>query len=199
MQPMQQKRFWWVFIFTMSNLVEKESSERRLSSSKNYIKQYKCILKIEHMFHCMIHHRQDLANKHLCNELNETLKTVVKIVSFIKPRPVNKQIFAELTWRWGVPDTPSYRSALAIKGPSVSLFYWTYEENIKEFLRLINQKMLDGMTNEFLFRTSFLSDIFSLYETNKCMQSTDANKLECKEIVDAFVRKVEIRNWWNRM
>lgn len=68
------------------------------------------------------------------------------------------------------------------------------KEKIKEFLRLINQKMLNEMTNSFLFRTSFLSDIFSLYETNKCMQSADANKLECKEIVDAFVRKVEIRN-----
>lgn len=44
------------------------------------------------VFHCMIH-RQALASKHLCEELHETLKTVVKIVNFIKARPVNK-IFA---------------------------------------------------------------------------------------------------------
>lgn len=45
------------------------------------------------VFHCMIH-RQALASKHLCEDLNTTLKTVVKIVNFNKARPVNKRIFA---------------------------------------------------------------------------------------------------------
>lgn len=50
------------------------------------------------------------------------------------------------------------------------------------------------MTNKFLIRISYLADIFSLYnETNKRMQNADANVMECKEIIDAFVRKVEFR------
>ena len=47
------------------------------------------------VFHCMIH-RHALAAKHLCEDLDVTLKTVVKIVNFIKARPVNKRIFAQL-------------------------------------------------------------------------------------------------------
>ncbi len=57
-----------------------------------------------------------------------------------------------------------------------------------------NQKLFDEMTDEFLIRTSYLADIFSLYnETNKRMQSADANVLECKEMIDAFVHKVDFR------
>ncbi|KAJ7998211.1 hypothetical protein DPEC_G00220240 [Dallia pectoralis] len=48
------------------------------------------------VFHCMIH-RQALASKHLSEELNETLKTVIMIVNFIKARPTNKRLFAELS------------------------------------------------------------------------------------------------------
>lgn len=160
-----------------------------LSSSKNDRKQYICILKLDHMFH----HCQALANSHLCNELNETLKTV-------ECQPVRWTNKSFRSWR----EDEAHQTLLHIeerwlsRGQVLACFI-VLKEKIKEFLRLINQKMLDEMTNEFLFRTSFLSDIFSLYETNKCMQSADANKLECKEIVDAFVRKVEIRNWWNRM
>lgn len=47
------------------------------------------------VFHCMIH-RQALASKHLSEELSDTLKTVVKFVNFIKARPLNKRLFAQL-------------------------------------------------------------------------------------------------------
>lgn len=57
-----------------------------------------------------------------------------------------------------------------------------------------NQKLADEMTDAFLIKTAYLADIFSLYnETNKRMQAADGTVIECKETVDAFVRKVEYR------
>ncbi|KAE8280292.1 Zinc finger BED domain-containing protein 5 Transposon-derived Buster1 transposase-like protein [Larimichthys crocea] len=67
-------------------------------------------------------------------------------------------------------------------------------DQIREFLADHNQKLADEMTDEFLIKTAYLADIFSLYnETNKRMQAADGTVIECKEKVDAFVRKVEYR------
>lgn len=49
------------------------------------------------------------------------------------------------------------------------------------------------MTDEFLFKISYLEEIFSLYKANKHMQGTETNVMEYKETVYAFVRKVEYR------
>ncbi|XP_051578028.1 protein ZBED8 [Myxocyprinus asiaticus] len=112
------------------------------------------------VFHCMIHH-QAQASKHLSDELNEMLKTAVKIVNFIKAHPVNKRIFAELC------EDEAHQTLL-----------------LHTEVRWLSRGQV----------TSYLADIFSLYnETNKRMQSAEANILECKEIIDSFVHKVEFR------
>lgn len=68
------------------------------------------------------------------------------------------------------------------------------KNQIREFLTIHNQKLLEEMSDEFLIKTTYLAEIFSLYnETNKRMQGAEANVMECKETVDAFVRKVEYR------
>uniref|UniRef100_A0A8C1S6R6 DUF4371 domain-containing protein n=1 Tax=Cyprinus carpio TaxID=7962 RepID=A0A8C1S6R6_CYPCA len=145
------------------------------------------------VFHCMIH-RQALASKHLSDELNETMKTVVKIVNFIKARPVNKRIFAELCEDEVHQTLLLHTEVRWLSRGQVLVRFIELKEKIKEFLKMNNQKLFDEMTDAFLIRTSYLADIFSLYnETNKRMQSADANVLECKEIIDAFVHKVDFR------
>ena len=68
------------------------------------------------------------------------------------------------------------------------------KNQIRDFLTVHNQKLSEEMTDEFLIKTSYLADIFGPFnEANKRMQSADANVMECKETVDAFVRKVEYR------
>uniref|UniRef100_A0A3B1IGG6 Uncharacterized protein n=1 Tax=Astyanax mexicanus TaxID=7994 RepID=A0A3B1IGG6_ASTMX len=115
------------------------------------------------VFHCMVH-RHALAGKHLCEDLNETLKTVVKIVNFIKARPVNRRIFAQLC-----------------------------EDETHQTL-LLHTEVRWLSRGKFLIKTAYLADIFSLYnEANKRMQGADGTVIECKETVDAFVRKVEFR------
>lgn len=144
------------------------------------------------VFHCMIH-RQALASKHLSDELNETMKTVVKIVTFIKAHPVNKRIFAELCEDKVHQTLLLHTEVCWLSRGQVLVHFIELKEKIKEFLKMNNQKLFDEMTDEFLIR-SYLADIFSLYnETNKRMQSADANVLECKEIIDAFVHKVDLR------
>lgn len=126
--------------------------------------------------------------KHLSDELPETLKTVVKLVNFIKARPLNKRIFAE-PCEDEAHQTLLLRTEVRWLSRAKILFrFIELKEKLKEFLKLNNQKLLDEMTDTFLISASYLADIFSLYnETNKCMQSADANVLECKAIIHSFV------------
>jgi hypothetical protein len=45
--------------------------------------------------HCMIH-RESLATKELCPELNEVLNVVIKSVNYIKTRPLKSRLFAQI-------------------------------------------------------------------------------------------------------
>lgn len=145
------------------------------------------------VFHCMIH-RHALAGKHLCEDLDVTLKTVVKIVNFIKARPVNKRIFAQLCEDEAHQTLLLHTEVRWLSRGKVLVRFMELKSQIREFLAVHNQKLSDEMTDEFLIKTSYLAEIFSLYnEANKRMQGADASVMECKEAVDAFVRKVEYR------
>lgn len=145
------------------------------------------------VFHCMIH-RHALAGKHLCEDLNETLKTVVKIVNFIKARPVNKRIFAQLCEDETHQTLLLHTEVRWLSRGKVLMRFMELKQQIQEFLAVHNTKLADEMTVEFLIKTAYLAEIFSLYnEANKRMQAADATVMECKETVDAFLRKVEYR------
>ncbi|KAF3851937.1 hypothetical protein F7725_005292 [Dissostichus mawsoni] len=102
-----------------------------------------------------------LASKNLSEDLSETLSTVVKIVNFIKGRPTNKRLFADLC-----------------------------EDEAHQTLLLHTEQV----TESFWIKTAYLADIFSLYnETNKRLQGVESNIIQCKEALDAFVRKLEYR------
>lgn len=85
------------------------------------------------VFHCMIH-RHTLASKYLCEDLNSTLKTVVKIINFMKALPVNKRIFAQLcedeVHQTLLLHTEVLERFMELKNP------------IREFLTVHNQKLV---------------------------------------------------------
>ncbi|XP_059902122.1 SCAN domain-containing protein 3-like [Gadus macrocephalus] len=144
------------------------------------------------VFHCMIH-RHALAGKHLCEDLNVTLKTVVKIVNFIKARPLNKRIFAQLCEDEAHQTLLLHTEVRWLSRGRVLVRFMELKNQIRDFLTVHNQKLSEEMTDEFLIKT-YLADIFSLFnEANQRMQSADANVMECKETVDAFVGKVVYR------
>ena len=139
-------------------------------------------------------HRHGLAGKHLCEDLNVTLKTVVKIVNFIKARPLNKRIFAQLCEDEAHQTLLLHTEVRWLSRGRVLVRFMELKNQIRDFLTVHNQKLSEEMTDEFLIKTSYLADIFSLFnEAKKRMQSADANVMEWKETVDAFVRKVEYR------
>lgn len=145
------------------------------------------------VFHCMVH-RHALAGKHLCKDLNETLKTVVKIVNFIKARPLNRRIFAQLCEDETHQTLLLHTEVRWLSRGKVLTRFMELKDQIQEFLADHNQTLADEMTDEFLVKAAYLADIFSLYnETNKRMQGAEGTVIECKEAVDAFVRKVEFR------
>src|SRR6185436_3451313 len=54
--------------------------------------------------HCMLH-RESLASKKMSSELRSTFDKAVKIVNFIKSRPLNSRIFAQLCAEMGSEHT----------------------------------------------------------------------------------------------
>ncbi|KAF3837684.1 hypothetical protein F7725_009452 [Dissostichus mawsoni] len=66
------------------------------------------------------------------------------------------------------------------------------KEKIEDFLQTRNRALSEQVT--FWIKTAYLADIFSLYnETNKRLQGVESNIIQCKEALDAFVRKLEYR------
>ncbi|XDV14310.1 hypothetical protein PO909_014582 [Leuciscus waleckii] len=144
------------------------------------------------IFHCMIH-RQALASKKLSRDLGDTLATVVKVVNFIKARPTNQRLFAQLCEDEAHQTLLLHTEVRWLSGGKVLVRFLELQDKILEFL--LNQNtLLEQLTDGFWIKTAYLADIFTLYnETNKRLQGSESNILECKEAIDAFMRKLEYR------
>ncbi|XP_071058434.1 zinc finger BED domain-containing protein 5-like [Pseudochaenichthys georgianus] len=103
-----------------------------------------------------------LASKKLSEDLSETLSTVVKIVNFIKGRPTNKRLFADLC------EDEAHQTLL-----------------LHTEVRWLSRGRV--LARFHTWPTS------SVNETNKRLQGVESNILQCKETLDAFVRKLEYR------
>ncbi|KAJ3589139.1 hypothetical protein NHX12_009987 [Muraenolepis orangiensis] len=142
------------------------------------------------IFHCVIH-RQALASKNLSEDLSETLSTVVKIVNFIKGRPTNKRLFADLCEDEAHQTLLLHTEVRWLSRGRVLARFVELKEKIEEFLQTRNRALSEQVTESFWIKTAYLADIFSLYnETNKRLQGVESNIIQCKEALDAFVRKL---------
>ncbi len=64
-------------------------------------------------------------------------------------------------------------------------------DKILEFLQNHDHTLSKQLTGVFWIKTAYLVDIFTLYnKTNRRLQCTESNILECKEAIDAFTRKL---------
>ncbi|KAJ4930434.1 hypothetical protein JOQ06_019436 [Pogonophryne albipinna] len=135
-----------------------------------------------------------LANKKLSEDLSETLSTVVKIVNFIKDRPTNKRLFADLCEDEAHQTLLLHTEVRWLSRGWVLARFVELKEKIEKFLQTRNRALSEQVTESFWIKTAYLADIFSLYnETNKRLQGVESNILQCKEALDAFVRKLEYR------
>ncbi|KAL1277275.1 hypothetical protein QQF64_023948 [Cirrhinus molitorella] len=135
------------------------------------------------IFHCMIH-RQALASKKLSRDLSDTLATVVKVVNFIKARPTNQRLFAQLC------EDEAHQTLLL----HMEVRFLELRDKILEFLQSQNYTQSEQLSDVFWIKTAYLADIFTLYnETNQRLQGSESTILDCKEAIDAFMRKLEYR------
>ncbi|XP_022167751.1 protein FAM200A-like [Myzus persicae] len=54
--------------------------------------------------HCLIH-RESLASQNMCPSLNTILQTVIKVVNYIKTRPVKARFFKKICEEMGAEHT----------------------------------------------------------------------------------------------
>lgn len=68
------------------------------------------------------------------------------------------------------------------------------QEKIKEFIQDHNRPLYEQLTDAFWIKVAYLADTYTLYnETNKQMQGHNSKVIQCKDALDAFVRKLEYR------
>ena len=145
------------------------------------------------IFHCMLRCHA-LASKQLSEDLSNTLSTVVKVVNFIKARPTNKRLLAQLCEDEAHQTLLLHTEVRWLSCGQVLVRFMELQEKIKEFLQHHNQPLCEQLIDAFWIKAAYLADTFTLYnETNKRMQGPESNVMQCKDTLDAFVRKLEYR------
>ena len=111
-------------------------------------------------------HRQALASKKQSRDLGDTLATVVKVVNFIKARPTNQRLFAQLCEDEAHQTLLLHTEVRWLSRGKVLARFLELQDKILEFLRNQNT-LLEQLTDGFWTKTAYLADIFTLYnETN---------------------------------
>ena len=143
-------------------------------------------------------HRQALASIKLSEDLSDTLATVVKVVNFIKARPMNKRLFAQLCEDEAHQTLLLHTEVRWLSHGQVLVRFMELQEKIKEFLQDHNRQLCEQLTDAFWIKTAYLADIFALYnETNKRMQDPESKVMQCKDALSAFCAQIGIQSWEN--
>ena len=146
--------------------------------------------------HCFIH-REALVAKTLGTEVNSVLDMVVKIVNYIKMRPLKRRLFTKLC----VSMEAQHYSLIQhtqirwlSKRKVLSRFYklreelltFCLQENLKEFVECLSD-------DRWCSKLAYLADIFhELNLLNSGMQGRNENILSSTDKINAFQKKVTI-------
>ena len=112
--------------------------------------------------HCLIQ-REELALQQLSGDLNGVLKTVVKIVNFIKARPVKAWLFQHLCNELGAEHNNLlfYCNARWLPKGKVLLHVYELRNEISIFLKKENHALATTFEDEvFLTQLAYLCNIF---------------------------------------
>lgn len=147
--------------------------------------------------HCFIH-REALVTKTLGDELKSVLLQVVKLVNYIKSRPLKSRLFQELC-----KEMSSEHYTLLLhtevrwlsRGKVLARVYSLREELLKfcvdEKLEADFIQMLSDA--EWCSKLAYLVDIFDcLNKLNSSLQGTDCNVLSSTDKLQAFKRKLSL-------
>jgi hypothetical protein len=150
--------------------------------------------------HCMIH-REALASKKLSEPLNQVLNDSIKIVNFIKARPLNSRLFTRLC-----EETGSEFKHLLLHAE----VRWLSRGKVVQRLFQLRHELLVFLTdhdlqlathladNLWLAKLAYLADIFNhLNALNASLQGKDSNILKTTDKVSAFKKKLSV--WKGRL
>ncbi|XP_031337243.1 zinc finger BED domain-containing protein 5-like [Photinus pyralis] len=144
--------------------------------------------------HCVIH-RQALVSKKMPIDLKNTLDEVVKIINFIKSRPLNNRVFKILC-----DDMGSLHSSLLLhtevrwlsRGKILVRFFELRDE-VRVFLLDHHFDLKNRLSDqEWFFKVAYLADIFSkINEVNLALQAKQVNIFNANDKLLALNRKLQ--------
>ncbi|XP_071052621.1 zinc finger BED domain-containing protein 5-like [Onthophagus taurus] len=147
--------------------------------------------------HCMIH-REALVSKNMPPNLMSVLDTEVKIINFIKARPLNSRIFAHIYKEMGSEHQHLFLHTEVrwlLRGRVLTRLFELKEE-VFVFLNDNDKdkKFTNFLTDEeWLCRLAYLSDIFlKLNELNLSLQGEQLNILVANDKIKAFTKKIDL-------
>ncbi|XP_050058667.1 zinc finger BED domain-containing protein 5-like [Aphis gossypii] len=144
--------------------------------------------------HCMIH-RQALAAKKLSVSFKKALDEVVKIINFIKSRPLQNRLFKILC-----EDMGSVHTSLLLHTEVRWLFrgkiltrIFELRDEVRAFFLEHNFELKDRFLDQmWLLKVAYLSDIFTkINELNFTLQGRHVNVFTAHEKIHAFKKKLD--------
>ncbi|XP_064411255.1 zinc finger BED domain-containing protein 5-like [Latimeria chalumnae] len=150
--------------------------------------------------HCMIH-RQALATKKMPQELSDVLSVAVKVVNFIKSRPLNSRIFTTLCEDMGANAKHLLLHAEVrwLSRGKVLTRLCELREEVRIFLADNNSPLVHYFSNtHWVSLLAYLADIFErLNSLNVSLQGRNANVFTADDRIAAFMNKLEL--WSSRV
>ena len=151
--------------------------------------------------HCFIH-REALVSKTLKDELKLVLDQVVKMVNYIKSRPLKSRLFKQLC----IAMESKHLSLILhtevrwlSRGKVLTRVYELREEMLAFFTNEKLSDFCDCLNNEFwCAQLAYLADIFQhLNVVNSCLQGRNENLLTSTDKLVSLQRKIQI--WKSRV
>ncbi|KAL4090794.1 hypothetical protein QTP88_025569 [Uroleucon formosanum] len=144
--------------------------------------------------HCFLH-REALVAKSLVSDLQNILDQVVKVINFIKSRPLKSRLFDKICEEM---DADYSRLILysavrwLSRGNILSRFY-NLREELLVFLTMEETEFNFLGDEEWWTKLSFLTDLFEhLNKLNSSMQGRDENILTSSDKIMAFIEKLNL-------
>lgn len=145
--------------------------------------------------HCIIH-REALASKNLSEDLKLVLDTAVKIINFIKARPMNSRIFSKMCQEMGSEHQQLllHTEVRWLSRGKILTRLFELKDEVFVFLSDFDKdkKFVDLLNDEnWLCKLAYLSDIFfKLNELNTTLQGKKLNIFSANDKIESFKKKI---------